>query len=202
MKPKQIKGIPGQQYGGFHDTESEKTVEPELLPLKFEMLQNRFFSINHWKNYCGEEFADFKLYDHKGNAVERNPQKDDFIRIDIPGPGEKEAEGYDWVKVTDICFCEDHNSESISMTCRPSGDPNNEQNDHVAHFYSPKATSTFMISRTPNHLTAAVYGRNESPNLNAKLIDTVRNIFVAAGGMIGIAKIQWKKLTDGLLDFN
>ncbi|MFN1219234.1 hypothetical protein ACKW6Q_19900 [Chryseobacterium kwangjuense] len=202
MKPKQIKGVPEQQYGGSHDTESEKRFEPALLLSKFEILQNRFFSINQWQSYCGEGFADFRLYDHKGDLAERNPQKGDFIRIDIPGPGEKEAEGYDWVEVTDICFCEERNSESICMTCRPSEDPNNVKNDHITHFYSSKATSTFMISRTTENLTAAVYGRNESPNLNAELIDTVRNIFVAAGGMIGISKIQWKKLTDGLLDFD
>ncbi|MGC5745225.1 hypothetical protein [Chryseobacterium sp. NFX27] len=58
-----------------------------------------------------------------------------------------------------------------------------------------------MIARTPTHLKAAVYGRNETPNINAGCIDIIRNLMVAVGGMMGISKIQWKKLADGFLDF-
>ncbi|REC78424.1 hypothetical protein DRF60_08170 [Chryseobacterium elymi] len=201
MKPKQINKVPQQQSGGFHDTESHKQFALALLPLKFDILKQRFFSVNLWKSYCGEGFAAFKLYDSEGNAAERPPQKGDFMRIDIPGPGEPEAKGYDWVEVTDICFQEDHYSESILITCRPSVNPQNRKNSHTAHFYSSRATSTFMIARTPTHLKAAVYGRNETPNFNAGYIDIIRNLMVAAGGMMGISKIQWKKLADGFLDF-
>ncbi|ROI05868.1 MULTISPECIES: hypothetical protein [unclassified Chryseobacterium] len=201
MKPKPIKGVPRQKFGGFHDTESEKQFDPALIPLKFEILKRRFFMINHWKSYCGSAFADFKLYDSNAEPVERDPQKGDFIRIDIPGPGEPEAKGYDWVEVSDICYYQDSVSESIMMTCRPCKNPKNKKNDHIAHFYSSKATSTFMISKGHAYLKTAVYGRNESPNFKAGFIDVVRNIFVAAGGMMGIAKIQWKVLTDGFLDF-
>ncbi len=59
-----------------------------------------------------------------------------------------------------------------------------------------------MISRNATHLKAAVYGRNETPNFNANWFDVIRNIMVAAGGIMGIAKIQWKQLTDGFLDFD
>lgn len=201
MKPKQVKGVPQQQSGGFHDTESQKMVEPAVLLQKFEMLKERFFCVRNWKSYCGEGFADFKLYDAEGIETQRIQQKGDFMRIDIPGPGEIESKGYDWVEVTDICFTEDNNSESIIITCTPSRDPNNKKNRHIAHFYSAKATSSFMISRTPTHLKAAVYGRNESPNFNASFTDMVRNLMVAAGGMMGVSKIQWKKLSDGFLDF-
>ncbi|MFC3757460.1 hypothetical protein ACFONJ_15895 [Chryseobacterium tructae] len=200
MKPKEIRGVPKQNSGGFHDTESGKPLTKVMIPVKFEELKERFFSINTWNSYCGEAFADFKLYDVSGNPVHREPQKGDYIRINIPGPGETEAKGYDWVEVTDICYYEDAISESITMTCRPSISPV-DKSHHIAHFYSSKATSTFMIKKNPSHLTAAVYGRNESPNYNASFIDILRNIAIAVGGMIGIAKIQWKKLADGLLDF-
>ncbi|MGN7758565.1 hypothetical protein ACTJIV_13870 [Chryseobacterium sp. 22532] len=201
MKPKQINRVPQQQSGGFHDTESQKQFEPTLLPIKFDILKQRFFSVSRWKSYCGEGFAAFKLYDSKGNIAERPPQKGDFMRIDIPGPGETKAKGYDWVEVTDICFQEDNYSESILITCRPSINPQDRKNSHIAHFYSSIATSTFMIARTPTHLKAAVYGRNETPNFNAGYIDVIRNLMVAVGGMMGISKVQWKKLTDGFLDF-
>ncbi|MBV8327316.1 hypothetical protein [Chryseobacterium sp.] len=201
MKPKQIRGVPPQKSGGFHDTESRKQFEQALIPLKFEILKKRFLSVNQWKKYCGEAFAAFRLYDVNGKSVERDPQKGDFIRIDIPGPGDTEAKGYDWVEITDICFYQDNISENIMMTCRPSINPEDKRKNHIAHFYSSKATSTFMIYRNPTHLKAAIYGRNESPNFNAGFIDILRNIMIAAGGMAGVAKIQWKQLADGLLDF-
>lgn len=201
MKPKQIRGVPDQQSGGFHDTESYATFEPALLSLKYEILKTRFFSINQWKSYCGEAFAAFKLYDLTGTPIEREPQKGDFVRINIPGPGETEAKGFDWVEIIDICYFEDTYSESIIMTCRPSQNPT-QKKSHIAHFYSSKATSTFMIQRNATYLKAAVYGRNESPNFNANLIDISRNLMIAIGGMMGVAKIQWKQLTDGLLDFD
>jgi hypothetical protein len=50
-------------------------------------------------------------------------------------------------------------------------------------------------------LKAAVYGRNETPNFNANGLDILRNIMVAAGGIMGIAKIEWKQLTDGFSGF-
>lgn len=202
MKPKYIKGVPQQKSGGFHDTESKKQFEIEWVPFKFEILKKRFLSVHQWKSYCGEAFADFKLYDSTGNPTERDPQKGDFIRINIPGPGEKEAKGYDWVEIVDICFYQDTISESIMITCRPSRNPIDTKSKHIAHFYSSKATSSFLIYKSPTHLKTAVYGRNESPNFNASFIDIIRNIIVAAGGMMGIAKIQWKQLTDGFLDFD
>ncbi|MDR2235032.1 MAG: hypothetical protein LBE92_02825 [Chryseobacterium sp.] len=202
MKPKLIKGVPRQHSGGFHDTESRKNYEEALLPLKFEILKKRFFSVTQWKSYCGDAFADFKLYDAEGKKADREPQKGDYMRIDIPGPGETEAKGYDWVEVTDICYEQDTFTESVRMTCRPSGDPQNKKSRHIAHFYSSRATSTFMISRTSGSLKAAVYGRNETPNFKAGFIDILRNLMVAAGGMMGVSKIQWKQLADGFLDFD
>ncbi|WP_431609685.1 hypothetical protein [Chryseobacterium sp. 'Rf worker isolate 10'] len=202
MGPKTFKGVPTQKFGGFHDTESRILFKQELIPLKFEILRERFFSINKWKDYSGEAFAAFKLYDFNGHPVDREPQKGDFIRIDIPGPGEPEAKGYDWVEITDICFYQDSFSESISMICRPSRNPENKKSRHVAHFYSAASSSTFMISRNPAHLKAAVYGRNERPNFNANFFNVIRNLTIAPGGMMGAAKIQWKQLTDGFLNLD
>lgn len=202
MSPKIFKGVPAQKFGGFHDTESRKVFEQDLIPEKFKILKKRFFSVNNWENYSGKAFAAFRLYDFEGNPADREPQKGDFIRIDIPGPGEPEAKGYDWVEITDVCFYQDSFSESISITCRPSVNPQNKKSRHIAHFYSSASSSTFMISRNIAHLKAAVYGRNERPNWNAPFLDIIRNLATAAGGMMGIAKIQWKQLTDSFLDFD
>jgi hypothetical protein len=58
-----------------------------------------------------------------------------------------------------------------------------------------------MISRGNTYIKAAVYGRNETANLDANFLDTIRNLVIALGGIIGISKIQRKRLTDALLDF-
>ena len=202
MRPKHIPGVPIQKNGGFHDTESQKDVtDPTLITQKFDVLKERFFAINQWKQYSGENTADFKLYDSNGNPLDRSPEIGDFIRIDIPGPGEKEAKGFDWVEIINMSHQLSDHLEYFLITCCPSKIPGNTKNNHVAHFYSDQATSTFMISKTDDKIKAAIYGRNETPNYNAQFIDKIRNIFIAIGGMIGISKVQWKALSDGLLNF-
>ncbi|WP_261511393.1 hypothetical protein [Chryseobacterium paludis] len=202
MKPKKIPGIPLQKEGGFHDTESQKYYNDAVLAAeKFSILKERFFSVNQWQQFSGENTSDFKLFDSNRKPLDRSPEIGDFIRINIPGPGEAEAKGYDWVEIVNIFHQVADEFESFLVTCSPSKIPGNDQNDHVAHFYSDKATSTFLISRNGKELTAAIYGRNESPNYNAAFVDKLRNMMVGLGGMVGISKIQWKALSDGLLDF-
>lgn len=202
MKPKMIPGVPLQKEGGFHDTESQKYCnEYELAEQKFLILKERFFSINQWQKYSGENTADFRLYNSDGEPLERSPEIGDYIRIDIPGPGEAEAKGYDWVEVVNIFHQMADQFECFLVTCSPSKIPGNKENSHIAHFYSDEATSTFLISRNGKEIKAAIYGRNESPNFNARFIDKLRNIMVGLGGMMGVSKIQWKALSDGLLDF-
>ncbi|SEM34933.1 hypothetical protein SAMN05421856_102541 [Chryseobacterium taichungense] len=200
MKPKQIPGVPAQKSGGFHDTESKKQYKATEINAKFEILKKRLFSINEWKDYCGKASSEFKHFSESGQPVNRTPQRGDFIRIGIPSPGTKEANGYDWVEITNIAHRQIDNYESYLITCKPSKDPN-QPKGRIAHFYRISATSNIMIAKEGDLLKAGVYGRNEKPNFNAGLLDKIRNFMIAIGGMIGIAKIQWKLLTDGLLDF-
>ena len=200
MKPKQIPGISLQKSGGFHDSESTKEYSASEIDAKFEILKKRFFSINEWKNYCAKASAEFKHFDQAGQAANRLPQQGDFIRIGIPGPGNKEADGYDWVEIENLSHKNSDHSESYLMVCRPSKEPN-KLKGHIAHFYSTAATSNIMISKQGNSLKVGIYGRNEKPNFNAGFLDKIRNFFIAAGGMFGVSKIQWKLIAEGLLDF-
>ncbi|MFP3834577.1 hypothetical protein [Chryseobacterium sp. SIMBA_028] len=169
MKAKEIRGVPSQKKGGFHNTESVKEFDnSEMAVQQFAVLKNRFFCVNEWKGYCGDHFADFKLYDSSGNYVDRAPVRGDFIRIDTPGPGSLEA-GFDWVRITNISndYTKEDEFENISMTCHPAKEPGKSYKKYIAHFYSSGATSTFMISRGSNYIKAAVYGRNETANIEA-----------------------------------
>lgn len=200
MKPKQIPGVPIQKKGGFHDSESTKTCTDSDVYSQFDLLKQRFFSINQWKSYAAGASADFRHFDPSGKPAERMPKKGDFIRIDIPGPGNQEGKGYDWVEIVNLSHRDTGNEESYLMICRPCQDPNQPEGN-IAHFYSTAATSNIRISREGNTLKVGVYGRNEKPNFQAGFADKIRNFFIGIGGMFGFSKIHWKNLAEGLIKF-
>ncbi|PZU83240.1 MAG: hypothetical protein DI529_12985 [Chryseobacterium sp.] len=203
MEAKKIPGVPEQVIGAYHDTEDQiNFMMSEIVVRKFNVLKERFFSINDWKDYCGDLSSEFKLYDKSGSYVERKPRVGDFMRIDIPGPGDVKSNGYDWVEIVKI---DDHTYsdelERYLMICTPSKIPGSKS-DRIAHFYSSGSSSTFIISRGHNYIKVGVYGRNEVPNTTKTgILGKIRNFLIALGGFARIPKIQWKNLTSGLLDF-
>ena len=203
MEAKQIPGVPVQKKGAFHDTESKRSFESaELVANHFEILKDRFFSIHRWKEYGGDLSADFRLFDCDGSYVERMPRKGDYIRIDIPGPGDIKAKGYDWVevmKIVDRCYGDE--LERYLLVCRPSAVPQSNE-EHIAHFYARESSSSFIISRGIDYIKAGIYGRNEVPNISRTgFFGRIRNLLVSIGGFFQLTKIQWKTLADGFLDF-
>jgi len=203
MEAKQIPGVPEQKKGAYHDTESERSFESaELAAQNFEILKDRFFSVNRWKEYCGDLSADFRLFDCYGSYMDRMPRKGDYMRIDIPGPGDIKAKGYDWVEVVEIddrCYGDE--LERYLMVCRPSAVPQSKK-EHISHFYSAESSSSFLISRGKDYIKAGIYGRNEVPNTSRTgFFGKIRNFLVSLGGFVQLTKIQWKSLADGLLDF-
>lgn len=204
MEAKKCPGVPSQIQGAFHDTESQKDFNvPRLAVQKYDELKKRFFDINHWKDYCGKASSDFKLYSDLGKALDRQPQVGDFVRIDIRGPGDFRAGGFDWVQIEDISdpFLSGEEIESQLMIFRPSRMPG-EIGGNILHFYSQEATSTFRISRGENFIRVGIYGRNEVANYNhVGILNKIRNFIITLGGFAKVTKIQWKCLADGLLDF-
>lgn len=204
MKPKLIPGVPAQIKGGFHDTECRRDFEnEEITTEKFSLLKERFLSINIWREYCGKNSADFKLFDLTGKLVTRNPRETDLIRIDIPGPANVEA-GYDWAKITRVSdkYLKDDELENMVIICSPTQNPDNAANNHIAHFYSSNSSSIFMISRGKTYIQVGIYGRNETPNYaNAGFLDKVRNAMIAIGGIFGMSKIEWKCTAEGMIAF-
>lgn len=204
MKAKDIPGIPPQIEGAFHDTESQQDISiPEMVAQKYVQLKKRFLDINSWREYCGETSTDFRLYNSAGEFIHRDPEVGDFVRIDIPGPGNFDTKGYDWVEIVKISdkFSKSDETESLLIICRPSIPPNGDTN-HIAHFYARESTSSFRIAKGKNFIRAEVYGRNEKPNFsNVGFFNKIRNFLITIGGFAKVTKIQWKCLADGLLDF-
>jgi hypothetical protein len=192
--------VPAQREGSAYDTISERIFSTEKLAKShFKVVRKRLLAINHWHEIAGEEKATFHLVDARGEHVERMPAIGDYIKIEIPGPINHSGDGYDWVKIEDIFEDEELHEEFISIRVRPSSNPTKNK-EEIAHFYDDSATSTFVVKRESNKISAEVHARNEKPNLeDVSLIDKIRNTFVAFGGILGASKIQWKSFTDGLL---
>ena len=164
----------------------------------FIIVKKRLLSIKDWHSYAGAMTASFCLTDEKGNEVNREPQKGDYLRIDIPAPGTGTGEGYDWVQIEEIVDEEETTGLLFGIRVRPAPSPVNEHKD-IAHFFTEEATSSFIVKQNDNKVTAGVYGRNEKPNTEANtLLDTVRNAAVATGAITGFSKLQWNSLVKGL----
>lgn len=196
-----VAGItPDQQSGSA--TNSQHTVSlssPGEASRFFELAKSRLQDVNRWQQLCGEASAVFTLTDGNGQEVNRRVQKGDYFKIDIPGPGNKAGDGYDWVRVEEIEDTNNPEKELFAIRVRPAPNPQTTEED-TAHFFKSDATSSFAVVRQGNDVMASVQGRNEKPNSdNDNLIDKARNVLVAVGAVLGFSNPQWKSLVTGLL---
>ncbi|WP_031526482.1 hypothetical protein [Dyadobacter crusticola] len=192
--------VPENRTGDEVDAETVKecATVAEAVAL-YNTAKRRLLDVNSWHEVSGEHLAHFMLADSAGNPLTGPVQKGAMIRIDIPGPGTKEADGYDWVMVEEVAEETSEGVESVAVRVRPASDPTSATTE-TAHFYAPEATSTFTISR--NHLTvsAGVYDRNLSPNQDSEgLFDKIRNAIVGFIGEKALSAVQWEAFTEGLL---
>jgi hypothetical protein len=168
----------------------------------FETAKERLQDLNNWDKFCGTGSAIFRLTDAQGKDVSRKPEIGDHFKIDLPAPGTKSGDGYDWVRIEAIEDKSDSSAieESFAIRVRPCENPENNQQD-TAHFLKEDATSSFIVERENKKVTASVHGRNEKPNTDShSIVDRIRNTLVGLGAVAGISKLQWKKLVKGLLE--
>lgn len=194
--------IPPQEEGKQVDiVETIKASNSEEAKLIFRQARQRLFDISNWSQISEGISALFLLTDPYGKEKQGMPAKGDYFRIDIPGPGASAGEGYDWVRVEmiDDNPAPDNKTEWAIIKVRPSEDPATKEG--VAHFFDEEATSSFVVKREDDLISAEVHGRNEKPNTSAEnLPDKIRNAVVGIGAVAGFAKIQWQKLVKGLLN--
>ena len=194
--------IPPQEEGKQVDiVETIKASNNEEAKLIFRQARQRLFDISNWSQISEGISASFLLIDQYGKEKQGMPAKGDYFRIDIPGPGASAGEGYDWVSVEmiDDHPAPDNKTEWAIIKVRPSEDPATKEG--VAHFFDDEATSSFVVKREDDLISAEVHGRNEKPNTSAEnLPDKIRNAVVGIGAVAGFAKIQWQKLVKGLLN--
>ena len=203
MRAKILPGIPNQTEGAYHDTEKTKDLGSlEICDIRYRMIKRNFLAINHWKDLGRKGSAEFKLYDSDGNFKTTQPIEGDFIRIDIPGPGDFKAKGYDWVRIIKLTyeFGLKDELECLTMVTQPSQEPS-DRSDHIAHFYSKKSTASFRIAKGKDFVRVGIYGRNELSNVSDPgFFGRIRNFFIASGGFVHLTKLQWSELADGLIN--
>jgi hypothetical protein len=196
MIPPEIKG---------KNTNLENGVEldtKEAALFTFKRACNRMLNPAVWHKLCGPASAEFILSNNKAESAHRLARKGDLFKIDIPGPGPSAGAGYDWVRVE---FVEEisnpgKDEESCGMKLRAAAPPFKKEKD-TAHFFKEGATSSFIIHRKKNKVTASYHGRNEIPNTSTdKTIDNIRNSIIAIGAFAGLSELQWSGLIKSFLE--
>lgn len=202
MEEKNYTGlIPAQEKGVVIDSEaSEECNDENEAKLLFNTAKQRLLAVSNWHKIAGEAGAKFTLIDKDGQEVNRDVEKGDYFKIDIPGPGSSAGDGYDWVQVEELKFVSDESVDSIGLRVRPSTNPLSQDNS-IAHFYSQESTSTFIVTREANKITATIYDRNTKPNTDSETImDKVRHVATGIGAIFGGSKLQWTGLAKGLVN--
>lgn len=201
MEDKNYTGtVPGQHRGDSVTAEGSRKFD-DIIAAKdfFFQVEKKLLDINQWHDQAGEALARFMLTDSAGNPTSGATQEGLLIKIDIPGPGSKSGEGYDWVKIEEIKRVNSTEVQSTALRVRPIAAPGSGE-DKPTHFYDENSTSTFTITREDTLVTAAIYDRNINPNTESdSLIDKVRNAITGLFGEKVFSKIQWQALVDGLL---
>jgi len=194
--------IPVQYTGEETETSAERQAGDEQAAIAiFERAVGRLQNVNEWGKLCGALSSEFQLVDKLGEEVEAPANVGMYMRIDIPGPGNSVGKGYDWVLIEQMEDVRLNDRQQVFfIRARPTGHPL-QKHAGTAHFLRDEATSSFVITRDGEEVTATVYGRNELPNTDAQETkDKIRNAVIGAGGAIGISKFQWKALVKSLLE--
>src|SRR4051812_26710384 len=91
--------VPAQHSGQSSFTHSHINCRNSSHAIEcFRIASERLVNVNRWNEYAGKATASFQLFDETGNAINRPVQKNDYLRINIPGPNNPD-EGGDWVQV-------------------------------------------------------------------------------------------------------
>ena len=187
----------GKKITAASSTSFENNVQAAAF---YKTARERLLSVRNWGSMTGALSADFALTDEKGIEVDRTPQKGDHFRIDIPGPGSSAGQGYDWARVEDIREVSKGESASIAIMVRPASNPRTDNPD-VAHFYSEKSSSTFIVTLENKGVTGSIYDRNIQANEETnEPKDKLRNAIAGFGAKRGFSKLQWQALADSIVE--
>lgn len=193
--------VPENVEGKSVDLE-ESVIEndPEDAVNTFNRACARLLNPPIWHQLAGTLSAEFELQNPADENPKRLAEVNDYLKINIPAPGNSAGDGYDWVKIEAI---EENTipdaASSLAIRLRSSANPAHLEKG-TAHFFKSDATSTFIVKRIGNKVIASYHGRNEVPNTEGEIADKIRNTVVASGAALGLSELQWKALLKGFLE--
>lgn len=193
--------IPSHLEGKQNDLQSAAEYPTEAAACHaFSIVKYRLQHPACWRQLAGALSGEFQPVSSEGNTITRPVQTGDLLRIDLPGPGTRTGNGFDWVRVEAV---EDKYDEAVDeqlygMRVRPARHPGE---DTTAHFFMSTASSSFIALRKGVTVTVSYHGRNEQVNDDTPdKIDNLRNTLMAGAALAGVSELQWKALLDGLLE--
>src|SRR5690606_27578654 len=128
--------IPEQQNGYTINAESTVLEKTEQAAKElFGKAAARLMDVNRWHELAGELLAHFQLTDQAGQEVGGPPSEGWFFKIDVPGPGSKAGDGFDWVRIEELETFSSPDVQRVSIRVRPASNPTKEE-EETAHFYS------------------------------------------------------------------
>ena len=192
--------VPQGEIGKSNNLQHEITLDTvDLAKIAFERASKRLLNPLLWHKLAGVASAEFEVIDSQGALQQKIIETGDYLKIKILGPASNIGDGYDWIKVEKIekITSISQEEEYCGIKLRASSPPFTNE---TAHFFKETATSSFIIQRKKNTITASYHGRNEVPNTSTgNTIDNMRNLMVAAGATAGLSELQWVALLKGFL---
>src|SRR5688572_3343582 len=131
-----IRIVPPQFTGQEIETEATKMLHDETEAKNlYAEAKKKLLDVNNWKEIAGAMTAQFHFNDEQGKEVNREVKKVDYLRLDIPGPGNKGGDRYDWVVVEELRHSSNGSVKSVGFRGRTNESPGSEENE-TAHYYS------------------------------------------------------------------
>ena len=124
MKEKDFTGIVPAQYTGeeIEVTASVEFIDQNQANFFFDIAKSRLLNVNNWHHLAGIISAKFQLMNARVEEADRKAEKGDYFKIDIPGPGSNEGDGY-WVCVEEIKEITEEDIQSLGIRVRPVKNP-------------------------------------------------------------------------------
>jgi hypothetical protein len=200
---KDYSGIVPRQYTGKEITvHASETLKDDAEAQEFfNISKERLLDANNWHKISTGLTAVFQVTDADGKAVYRQVAEGDHLQVDIPGPGSKEGEGFDWVRVEQVKEVVEENLHCIAFRVRPCENPKgNSESQNIAHFYDDSGTSNFIVIREGVKVTALVIDKNLKPNVDTdSFTDKIRGAILGTSALTVLSRIQWQNLVDGIV---
>lgn len=201
MKVKNYTGIVPEQHSGVEiiaDASVDFANEDDAKSF-YNVAKGRLLHVNQWHEVAGALSATFQAFNQHAAEVNGAVEEGFFMRIDIPGPGSPEGEGYDWVKIETVKEVSEGDVQSVGFRVRPTKNPQTP-GEQIAHFYDEDSTSNFIVTREGKTITATIIDRNTKRNDDTETVaDAIRDTSVAIFAIGFFSKAHWQSLAEGIV---